>query len=148
MRTAPPELLPILRSRVQGDLLALLYLHPEEEYSLTEIAEAIDASVKAVHHEVARLAPAGLVTARRRGNLRLVRAVTDSVLTGPLTDLLAVTYGPLPVLSDALADVPDLEAAYIYGSWAARYRGARGGWEDPGSGRAAAGSRHPRGVRR
>src|SRR5512139_2227018 len=102
MRTAPPELLPILRSRVQGDLLALLYLHPEEEYSLTEIAEVIDASVKAVHHEVARLAPAGLVNARRRGNLRLVRAVTDSVLTGPLTDLLAVTYGPLPVLSDAL----------------------------------------------
>ena len=40
---------------------------------------------------------------RKRGNLRLIRAVTDSPLTRPLTDLLAVTYGPLPVLSDLLA---------------------------------------------
>lgn len=27
-------------------------------------------------------------------NLRLIRAVTDSLLSRPLTDLLAVTYGP------------------------------------------------------
>jgi hypothetical protein len=36
MRSAPSALLPILRSQVARDLLALLYLHPEAEYSLTE----------------------------------------------------------------------------------------------------------------
>ena len=60
---------------------------------------------------------------RKRGNLRLIRAVTDSPLTRPLTDLLAVTYGPLPVLTDLIADVGGITEAYIYGSWAARYRG-------------------------
>lgn len=126
MRTPPPALLPILRSQVAGDLLALLYLHPDSEYSLTEAAAAIGSSVNAVHHEASRLAKAGLITDRRRGNLRLVRAVTDSLLTRPLTDLLAVTYGPLPVLRDLLADVDGVEAAYIYGSWAARYHGEPG----------------------
>jgi DNA-binding transcriptional ArsR family regulator len=126
MRTPPPALLPILRSQVAGDLLALLYLHPDSEYSLTEAAAAVQASVNAVHHEASRLVEAGLIKDRKRGNLRLVRAVTDSVLTRPLTDLLAVTYGPLPVLRDLLADVAGVEAAYIYGSWAARYHGEPG----------------------
>jgi predicted nucleotidyltransferase len=126
MRTSPPALLPLLRSQVQGDLLALLYLHPDREYSLTDVAGMIGASVKAVHQEASRLTAAGLISDRRHGNLRLLRAVTDSLLARPLTDLLAVTYGPLPVLSDALAGLPGIEEAYIYGSWAARYHGEPG----------------------
>lgn len=126
MRSVPPALLPILRSQVAGDLLALLYLHPEDEYSLTEAASAIGASLNAVHYEADKLSGGGLITTRKRGNLRLLRAVTDSPLTRPLTDLLAVTYGPLPVLSDLLIGARGIAEAYIYGSWAARYHGEPG----------------------
>jgi DNA-binding transcriptional ArsR family regulator len=119
-------LLPILRSQVAGEMLALLYLHPQTEYSVTEVADAINASVNTVHYEAAKLTGGGLVHARKRGNLRLIRAVTDSLLSRPLTDLLAVTYGPLPVITDLLTDVPGIEEAYIYGSWAARHRGEPG----------------------
>lgn len=122
----PPALLPLLRSQVQGDLLALLFLHPNEEFSLSEVARLCGVTVSGVHHEVARLISAGLIRDRRVGNNRMVRADTSSVLAGPLTDLLAVTYGPRPVLSDALRDIPGVEGAYIYGSWAARYSGVPG----------------------
>src|SRR5260370_19817084 len=120
MRSGPPPLLPLLRSRVQGDLLALLYLHPDRDYSLTEAAALIGASVKTVHTEASRLIAAGFVRDSRRGNVHLIRAVTDSPVSRPLTDLLAVTYGPLPVLNDLLADVEGITHAFIYGSWAAR----------------------------
>lgn len=126
MRSSPSALLPILRSQVAGDLLALLYLHPDDEYSLTEAARAIGANVNAVHYEAARLTEGGLMTSRKRGNLRLIRAAVDSLLARPLTDLLAVTYGPLPVLTDLIAGVEGVAEAYIYGSWAARYRGEPG----------------------
>jgi DNA-binding transcriptional ArsR family regulator len=126
MRSVPPPLLPILRSQVAGDLLALLYLHPDDEYSLTETASAIGASLNAVHYEADKLAEGGLIKTRKRGNLRLIRAVTDSPLARPLTDLLAVTYGPFPVLNDLLEGVEGIAEAYIYGSWAARYRGEPG----------------------
>ncbi|MGH3208618.1 MAG: hypothetical protein ACRDNO_12750 [Trebonia sp.] len=126
MRSVPPALLPILRSQVAGDLLALLYLHPEDEYSLTEAANAIGASLNAVHYEADKLSGGGLVTTRKRGNLRLIGAVIDSPLTRPLTDLLAVTYGPLPVLTDLVTGVGGIIEAYIYGSWAARYHGEPG----------------------
>lgn len=126
MRTGPPPLLPLLRSRVQGDLLALLYLHPDRDYSLTEAAALIGASVKAVHTEASRLTAAGFVRDSRRGNVHLLRAATDTPVSRPLTDLLAVTYGPLPVLNDLLADVEGITHAFIYGSWAARYLGEPG----------------------
>jgi DNA-binding transcriptional ArsR family regulator len=126
MRSGAAPLLPLLRSRVQGDLLALLYLRPDREYSLTEAAARIGVSVKAVHQEASRLVDAGLLVDRRVGNVRLVRAAVDTLLTRPLTDLLAVTYGPLPVLTDALAVVPGIERAFIHGSWAARYQGELG----------------------
>lgn len=39
---------------------------------------------------------------------------------------LAVTYGPLPVLTEALLDAAGVEQAFVYGSWAARYLGETG----------------------
>ena len=92
----------------------------------TEAASVIGAGLPTLHYEVKKLADGGLINTRKRGNLRLIRAVTDSPLSRPLTDLLAVTYGPLPVLTDLLADVGGIIEAYIYGSWAARYQGESG----------------------
>jgi predicted nucleotidyltransferase len=122
----PSWLLPLLRSRVTGALLALLYLHPDRDYSLTEAGKAIGASPKVMSTETDRLVTAGLVRDARRGQARLIRAETSGPVSRPLTDLLAVTYGPLPVLSDLLSGVAGVEQAYIYGSWAARYLGEPG----------------------
>lgn len=121
-----PPLLPLLRSQTQGRLLARLYLHPESEYSLTDLARVLGVSVKTLHHEANRLTEAGFVAERRVGNSRMLRADTAHRLATPLTTLLAATYGPEPVLADVLAGVGGVEAAYIYGSWAARYQGVPG----------------------
>ncbi len=114
-------LLPLLRSRAQGDIIAWIVLHPEEEFSLVEIGRAVGVSGPTVMREVDRLAEAGLVRAVRRGNQRLVRAETGNVVFGPLAALMAVTFGPVPVLRGLLADVAGVREAWIYGSWAARY---------------------------
>lgn len=124
MRTS--QLLPLLRSQAQGSLLAQLYLHPESEYSLTDLARSLRVSVKTIHHEADRLSEAGLIKSRRRGNLRLVSADTSHRLVAPLTNLLTATYGPLPVMSDLLSPIAGVEHAFIYGSWAARHTGEPG----------------------
>jgi len=119
-------LAPLLRSDAQGELLALLLLHPEEEFTLTEIARRVGVSLPTVHAEIARLAVAGLVTDRRVGQARLVRAGTEHVLHRPLAELLELTYGPVAVLPDVLAGMSQVREAYIYGSWAARRLGEPG----------------------
>jgi hypothetical protein len=122
----PSWLLPLLPSRATGALLALLYLHPDRDYSLTEAGRLIVASPKVMHTEADRLVTAGLIRETRRGRARLLRAETRGPVSRPLTDLLAVTYGPLPILTDLLSEVAGVEQAFIYGSWAARYLGEPG----------------------
>ena len=68
MKEPSPVLLPLLRSRAQGDIIAWIMLHPEQEASLTEIAEATHTSGPTVMREVDRLADAGLIRQSRRGN--------------------------------------------------------------------------------
>ncbi len=126
MEHNPSWLLPLLPSRATGALLALLYLHPDRDYSLAEAGALIGASPKVMHTEADRLVTAGLVRETRRGRARLLRAETGGPVSRALTDLLAVTYGPLPVLTDLLSEVAGVEQAYIYGSWAARYLGEPG----------------------
>ncbi|MFI6586531.1 winged helix-turn-helix domain-containing protein [Embleya sp. NPDC050493] len=121
-----PGLLPILRSRMQGELLALVLLHPEREYSITELATDVGVTPTAVLREVDRLTDAGILTDRKVGRSRLVKARTDTPLYRPLSELMSVSFGPLPVLTDALAGLEGVQQAYIYGSWAARYNGEQG----------------------
>lgn len=72
-----------------------------------------------------RLTAAGLVQERRHGNLRLVKAA-ETRLSKPLTELLALTYGPLAILPPELAVVDGVREAYLFGSWARRYSGEPG----------------------
>lgn len=119
-------LLPLLRSPFQGELLAWLFLHPEREFSLIELARRLGVSHSTASREADRLADAGLVLERRLGNVRLIRSNQATVVTRPLTDLLAVTYGPMAIMGELLATIDGVEHAYLYGSWAARYRGEPG----------------------
>jgi DNA-binding transcriptional ArsR family regulator len=123
---ASARLLPILRSSLVGELLAWLYLRPDESFSVTELAARFGASQSTVSREADRLVQAGLIHAGRRGNLRLLRADLDHPLARPLTELLSLTYGPVAVLSRLLSEVGGVDEAYIYGSWAARYHGEHG----------------------
>lgn len=119
-------LLPILRSQTQGELLAWLFLHPGEEFTVGELAANTGADVSAISREATRFVEADFVSERRQGKLRFLRANIDSIIAEPLTGLLMVTYGPVAVVGEALESVGGVEEAYVYGSWAARYHGEPG----------------------
>jgi len=123
---ARSRLLPLLRSPLLGELLAWIYLHPESSYSVSELARRFKVSQSTMSREADRLTESSLVHEERRGNLRLLRADLSNPLARPLTELLALTYGPAAVLADLLMPVPGVDEAYIYGSWAARYSGEAG----------------------
>jgi DNA-binding transcriptional ArsR family regulator len=126
MKVTSPPLLPILRSENQARLLTALLLSPGREFTITELAEEIDASLSTVTREVQRAERAGIVTTRQLGRTKLVITNNSSVLFGPLAELLLVSFGPAVVAGEELADIGGIEAAFIFGSWAARYAGEVG----------------------
>jgi hypothetical protein len=109
-----------------GELLAWLFLHPEESYSVAELARRLAVSESTISREADRLSASSLVVETRRGNMRLLQADLSTPLARPLTELLALTYGPLAVLGSVLSGIVGVEQAYIHGSWAARYKGEAG----------------------
>jgi DNA-binding transcriptional ArsR family regulator len=121
MKTSAPMLLPLLRSRTQGDLIAHLLLSPDREISISQLAEETGTSPAQAMREVNRLEEAGLVSTVRRGHSRLIKVNTDNPVFGPLSELMAVTFGAVPVLKALLEPVDGIEEAFIFGSWAARY---------------------------
>ena len=125
-RQPAPALLPILRSQQQGEILALLLGDPDLELSLTEIAARVSAPHPSVYREIQRAEQAGLVTSRKVGNTRLVRANTASPYYAGLAEVLTRAFGVPAVLAEVLRGVDGITAAYIYGSWAARHAGQAG----------------------
>jgi hypothetical protein len=79
-----------------------------------------------VSTEVNRLVTAGVLADERVGRTRLVRANAAYRLLDPLARILAATFGPEPVMTRLLTGVSGIDAAFIYGSWAARFAGTPG----------------------
>lgn len=121
-----PEALPIFRSDAQGHLLSKVFLSPEGEWSLTELARDLGVSLPTILREVNRLERAGLVRSRKVGNTRLVTADTSSPLFAPMTELLLKSLGPPRVVGDEFRSLPGMTDVFVFGSWAARYLGESG----------------------
>jgi hypothetical protein len=118
-------LAPVLRSETQARLLAALLLQPDREASIADLARETESDPGNLHAEVERLVQADILTDRRAGRTRLLRA-GDSPLNEPLANLLLLGYGPKPALEKALRDIEGIERVFIGGSWAARYLGENG----------------------
>ena len=126
VNASAPELAPLFRSDTQGEILARLLLNPDAAVTIAELARATSTSYATTHREVQRLVRAGVVSENRVGRASQVMANTTSPAYGPLTELLLLTYGPAVVVPRVLAGIDGIDAAYIYGSWAARRSGEHG----------------------
>jgi DNA-binding transcriptional ArsR family regulator len=107
-------------------LLAELLLRPGQSRSVTELARIAGAPQSVISKEVARLVKAHVLTSQQVGRTRLIRANTEYRLADPLTQILAATFGPEPVMARLLANIGEIDQAFIFGSWAARFTGTPG----------------------
>lgn len=126
MKTAPPPLLPVFRSRLVGDVLALVLLDPARTWTAEELAARTHGSYPSITRELRRLVEAGLLEAEVVGRTRLVRANQASPYFDALTTLVAISFGPPLIIAEEFADVPGIEDLMIFGSWAARASGEPG----------------------
>jgi predicted nucleotidyltransferase len=126
MKRSVPSLAPILRSDAQGRILADLLADPARELSLSDLARHTGASVPTVAREIEHAEAARIVTSRRLGNARLVRADTTNPLYQPLARLIAAIYGPPAIIAEVFARISGIDEVHLFGSWAARYQGQPG----------------------
>lgn len=119
MRTAGPALLPIFRSDLQARLLSILLLEEGDPIPTPELARRTGASAASLHRELRRLADAGLIERDAVGRTKRYWAARGSPLHEPLRDLVTRSLGVEATLRSRLQSLPGVEAAAIFGSWAA-----------------------------
>ena len=130
MKASYPSLMPILRSDVQGRILAILLVNKDLEYSVSDLANRVGTSLPTALREIRRLEQVQFVTVRPAGNMQLVRANQDHKLFSALSEIVHYSFGPVEVLRGLFSELKGVQEAFIYGSWAERYQGVPG--VDPG----------------
>lgn len=101
----------------QSKVLAWVFGQPERWYHVQELIRLTSLASASLQREIKRLHVAGLVVDERIGNLRRIRANTDSPVFADLANLVRKTLGTIPVITEALRPLGSrLQLALIFGS--------------------------------
>ena len=126
MKMPAASLAPILRSDVQGRILARLMADPAKGYNLSELVAITHSSMPTVQREVRRAEDGGIVTTEKVGPTRIVRINPAHPLYVPLRQIVLSTYGAPATIWREFSELDNVHAVLIFGSWAARYAGESG----------------------
>ncbi len=110
----------LFRSEVIDDVLSLLSRNPDNEFSMTELANAVDHSRPSVTNAIDVLSSNDLVTAERKGRKRMVRINRErlSVPDNPYFQIpQSEFHAPVQTAVETLADeLDDVVGIVLYGS--------------------------------
>jgi predicted nucleotidyltransferase len=117
-RNADEPLALVLASRALAAVVIYFVLHPDKPLHFRALQRATRVSSRSLQHEMARLEALGMVQRERDGKLVRYRAVAGHPRWAVLREMVRQFAQPAELLRVALADVPGLDAAFIYGSFA------------------------------
>jgi DNA-binding transcriptional ArsR family regulator len=117
----PPT--PILRSKAGLAILARTHLEPDREFYLRELVRATGMAPRSIQVQLDRLVEAGVLSERRDGNRRYLRAARGHPLFMPLREIVLKTAGIVPLLREALGS-DGISLAFVFGSAASGTSGA------------------------
>ncbi|MGC9198060.1 MAG: nucleotidyltransferase domain-containing protein [Acidobacteriaceae bacterium] len=113
-----------LISPTRQGVLTTLFLRPDKEWYLSELAASLGTGPSSLQREVAALIRVGILKKRVDGRRSYVKANEDSPIFPELRGLAEKTSGIVPMLRDAVKGTEGLQMAFIYGSLARGEEGA------------------------
>jgi predicted nucleotidyltransferase len=93
-------------------------VHPEDAPYGREIARRTGLTPRSLQTELARLETLGIVRRRREGRLVRYELIESSPRWRAMRALIRELADPVDVVRNALADVPGIAAAFVFGSFA------------------------------
>lgn len=113
----------LMHSRTRAALLGLLFTDVEQEWHVRGLARELGVSPGNVRRELMRLRADGYLLSRSQANLVLYRLNVAHPLYPELQAVVRKTVGAEAVVRRALAAVPGVEMAFVFGSVAAHTEG-------------------------
>jgi predicted nucleotidyltransferase len=113
-----------LISPTRQGVLTTLFLRPDKEWYLSELAASLGTGPSSLQREVDALIRVGILKKRVDGRRSYVQANEDSPIFPELRGLVEKTSGIVPMLREAVKRTKGLKLAFIYGSLARGEEGA------------------------
>ena len=107
-----------LRSKLRQKLLGYYFTNPKVRHYLRELAAILEADPANLSRELSRLERQGLFLSERRGNQKHFRLNDGYPFYQEVRQIIFKTVGAVGLLRDALGQVPGIEEAHLYGSFA------------------------------
>lgn len=108
----------LFSSRARVELLSILFLQPEKEFYLREIARITREDYKNISRELKNLETLGLLTSRKTGNLKYFSLNRKFPIFEELKSIFFKTRGVAKIIKEALQAFEIIDYAFIYGSFA------------------------------
>ena len=109
----------LIPSKTRAKVLTLFFTHPGERFYLRQIERLTGAPMTPVRLEVARLEQAGLLVSQQEGKVKYYSVNRNCPIYPELKGLVLKTNGLGDALRQALQQIGNIQAAFIYGSFAA-----------------------------
>jgi predicted nucleotidyltransferase len=108
----------VLASSALAHLILYYVLHPDSAPHFRGLQRATGISSRSLQHELARLQELGMIRRERDGKLVRYPRVADHPRWFVFRDLVREFAEPKTLLRTALVEVPGIDAAFIFGSFA------------------------------
>jgi DNA-binding transcriptional ArsR family regulator len=105
-------------------ILTTLFLRPDKDWYLSELAASLGTGPSSLQREIDALVRVGILEKRVDGRRSYIKANQDSPIYPELHGLVEKTSGIVPMLREAIASTKGLKVGFIYGSVARGEEGA------------------------
>lgn len=105
-------------SKTRQTILKIFFTNPDKEYYTRELSKSHKLSVGNIHREFKKLLSLGILKTRNVGNIKLFSLNKQNPVHEELRNIFYKTEGVVKLLQDAIKDVSNIKAAFIYGSFA------------------------------
>lgn len=100
----------------QGEILNIFFNNPDQEYYFRELAKILDREPAYYQRQLNNLVDLGILQDQRKGNMRFFKLNKDYYLFSELKSIISKTIGLEFNLKKLIDKLPNLEAAFIFGS--------------------------------
>lgn len=115
----PKEPIEFMFSPYRRQVLAVLFLRPDEQFHVRELARITAVSAGSLHRELKAMAASGLLVREKLGNQVFYKANVECSIHEELAAIFRKTMGLASLLQDALSDLDDkIQIAFVFGSMA------------------------------
>ena len=112
------DILNLSKSKIKQDLLKLYFAHPEKQYYIRELARILHRPAAYIRRELMNLEKIGLFTSEFVGKEKFFKLNMNFLFYKEVKNIVNKTIGIEGRIKQILENGKNIEAAYIFGSYA------------------------------